>query len=115
VTAAPGVVRLVPDKTSYTAGSSAIVTIENGLGVKIAVTDHHTNCTYVQLEQLSADTWKPVELCKLLTPTRQVDLAPGSVTPQKISIPTGSVAAGTYRVALTYNGSAAYSATFTVA
>jgi hypothetical protein len=114
-TALFGAVRLALDKTSYTAGSSAMVTIENGLSKKIEVTDHHTNCTYVQLEHLSAGTWKPVALCKLLTPVRLVDLASGSVTPQRIGIPTGSGAAGTYRVALTYNGTTAYSATFTVA
>ncbi len=114
-TAVPGAVRLMLDKTSYTAGSPVMVTIENGLGTKIAVTDHHTNCTYVQLEQLVVGTWKPVALCKLMTPTRLVDLAPGSITPQKIGLPAGSGAAGTYRVALTYNSSTAYSATFTVA
>ena len=115
-TAIPGAVRLVLDKTAYVPGSSAIVTIENGLGVKIVVTNHHTNCTYVQLEQqAAAGTWQMVDFCKLLLPTLLAQLAPGSVTPQKIGLPSGPEAAGTYRVALSYNGTMAYSSTFNVA
>jgi hypothetical protein len=91
-----------------------MVAIENGLGAQIAVTNHHTNCSYVQLEQLVAGVWQPVELCKLMTPIRLVDLAAGSVTSQKIGIPDGGEAAGSYRVMLRYNDTTAYSATFTV-
>jgi hypothetical protein len=109
-----GKVTLVLDKTSYAPSSAAIVTIENGLGSKIVVTDHHTSCTYVQLQQQVAGQWQPVGQCKLMTPTRLVELAAGSVTPQRIVIPAGSQAAGTYRVALTYNNTTTYSSTFAV-
>jgi hypothetical protein len=113
--ATSGKVTLVLDKTSYAPSSAAIVTIENGLGSKIVVTDHHTSCTYVQLQQQVAGQWQPVGQCKLMTPTRLVVLAAGSVTPQRIVIPTGAAAAGTYRVALTYNNTTTYSSTFAVA
>jgi hypothetical protein len=107
-------VRLVLDKPAYASGSAVVASIENGSSMKITVTDHHTNCTYVVLEFLQSD-WQPVDSCKLMTPTRLVELAAGSVTVQKIGIPNGPNAAGTYRVALPYSpGGPAYSATFTV-
>src|SRR6185437_12417009 len=67
LTATPGAVRLVLNKSSYAAGGSATVSIENGLDARIAVTDHHTDCTYVQLQHFVAGSWKPVDLCKLLS------------------------------------------------
>jgi hypothetical protein len=113
-TGTSGKVTLLLDKTSYAPGSAAIVTIENGLSSQIVVTDHHTSCTYVQLEQQVAGQWQQVGKCRLMTPTRLVDLPEGSATPQRISIPTGPEAAGTYRVTLRYSNSTAYSTTFTV-
>lgn len=110
-----GTVTLLLDKTAYAPGSAANVTISNGLATKIVVTDHHTTCTYVQLEQQVAGQWQPVGTCTLMTPTRLVELAAGSVTPQRISIPAGPGGAGTYRVSLRYNNNTAYSGTFTVA
>jgi hypothetical protein len=109
-----GKVTLVLDKTSYAPGSTAIVTIGNGLSTKIVVSDHHTDCTYVQLQQQVAGAWRLVGECKLMTPTRLVALAAGSATPQKIVIPSGAQAAGAYRVALTYSNTTIYSSTFTV-
>jgi hypothetical protein len=110
-----GKVTLLLDKTSYAPGSAAIVTIANGLATKIVVTDHHTSCTYVQLEQQVAGQWQPVGQCKLMTPTRLVELAAGSVTPQRLIIPAGPGGAGIYRVTLRYSNNTAYSSTFTVA
>ena len=105
--------QLVLNKTAYPPGSSAIVTIENGLGVKITVTDHHTDCTYVQLEHFVGG-WQLVAPCRRQIATRLVNLAPGSATPQTIGIPTGPGAAGTYQVVLTYNNTLVVSPTFTV-
>lgn len=120
-TATPGKVSLVLGTTSPAAGNVITVTVENGLSAGIAVTDHHTNCTYLQLQKEVSGTWQPIGDCKLMTPTRLVTLAAGSVTPQKIGIPTGPGAAGTYRVMLMYGaaggsaqGNAAYSPSFTV-
>jgi hypothetical protein len=118
-TATPGGVRLLLDKSAYAPGDNVLVTIENGLSSSIEVTDHHTDCTYVVLQQQQAGTWQPIGLCKLMTPTRLVNLAAGSVTPQTIGVPTGPNAAGTYRVMLLYGasgseGNVVYSTTFTV-
>jgi hypothetical protein len=106
---------LVLDKTSYAPGATIVVSIKNGLSSRIMVTDHHTNCTYVDLQQQVAGQWQPVGECKLMTPTGMVELAAGSVTPQRIVIPSGAGAAGTHRVALTYNDTTTiYSSTFAV-
>ncbi len=118
--AKPGGVRVVLDKTAYAPGDPVTVTIENGLSVQIEVTDHHTNCTFVELEQQQSGTWQLIGACKLMTATRLVELPAGSITPQKIGIPTGPNAPGTYRVLLRYGavgdtqGGVAYSPTFTV-
>ncbi|PWT70471.1 MAG: hypothetical protein C5B60_12080 [Chloroflexi bacterium] len=110
-----GEVVLVLDKTSYAPGATIVVTIKNGLSSRIMVTDHHTNCTYVDLQQQVAGRWQPVGECKLMTPTGMVELAAGSITPQRIVIPSGAGAGGTYRVALTYNDTTTtYSITFAV-
>ena len=125
-TAAPGGVRLVLDQSAYHPGDKVVVTIENGLSTDIVVTNHHTNCGYTQLQQFSGGTWVPIGKCKLLTPTKLVQLVARSVTPQTIGIPTGPSTAGTYRVALTYASASgtgapaaqqepAYSPTFKVA
>lgn len=119
-TAAPGPVRLTLDKASYAPGDRVVVSIENGLSAPIVVSDHHTSCSYVQLQQQQLGTWQPVGTCPLKTPVRLVPLAPRSVTPQRIGIPTDHNAAGTYRVMLVYGasggnqGNVAYSPTFTV-
>jgi hypothetical protein len=114
-------VRLTLDKSAYAPGDAVMVTIENGLSVQIEVTDHQSYCTYVVLEQQQAGSWQPIGACRLMTATRLVELDPGSVTPQKLTIPTGSNAAGTYRVLLRFGatggnaqGGVAYSPTFTV-
>lgn len=120
-TAAPGKVSVVLGTTSPAAGDIITLTIANGLSTGIAVTDHHTNCTYVQLQKEVSGTWQPIGDCKLMTPTRLVTLPAGSVTPQKIGIPNGPGTAGTYRVMLMYGaaggsglGNVAYSPSFTV-
>jgi len=109
--APPGAVRLVLNQAAYAGNSTATVKIENGLTEKIAVTDHHTDCTYVELQKLVNGSWQPVGLCKGLGPIRLVQLAPGSITTQRIAIPA---AAGTYRVMLQYNTSTVFSSTFSV-
>jgi hypothetical protein len=109
-----GKVTLVLNQSSYAPGSTAIVTIGNGLSSTIAVADHHSSCTYIVLQHLVAGIWQPVGLCKLMTPIRLVELAAGSFTPQKIFIQTGPQAAGTYQAMLQYNGTTVVSVTFTV-
>ncbi len=123
-TAAQGAVRLLLDKPTYRPGDKVVVSIENGLHAEIRVTNHHTDCGYTDLQHFVGGMWAPIGTCKVLTPTRLVTLAAGSVTLQTIGIPSGASSVGTYRVALTYTaggGSSAaqlgpvYSPTFTVA
>ena len=119
-TATPGAVRLKLDQAAYAPGDPVMVMIENGLSVKIVVSDHHTGCTDVQLEKLVQASWQSVGACKLLTPVRLITLALGSVTPQRVGVPIGAGAAGTYRMKLVYGasgasqGGVALSANFTV-
>lgn len=111
VTAVPGAVTISLDKPQYHAGDLALVMIANGLAQTISATDHHTSCSLVTLEQQVNGAWQPIGLCHLLTPTRLVEIVPGSVTAQKIGI---SGTAGTYRVAFGYGSQTVYSQTFTV-
>jgi hypothetical protein len=122
-TATPGAVRLVLRQTHFKPGDIVTVNIENGLARTISTTDHHSSCTLIQLEKLVNGSWQSSGTCHLMTPTRVVDLAAGSVTPQKVGLPTEKDAAGTYRMMLMYGVSGqsagssagpAYSATFTV-
>lgn len=98
-----GPVTLSLDKTHYSPGDTAVATISNGLDATISSTDHKTGCSLVTLEQLVGGAWQAVEPCRSMIATRMVDLAPRSVTPQRIGIPPNQP--GTYRVAFMYGGS----------
>lgn len=122
-TAGSNSVRLVLGQARYHPGDLVRVTIENGLSHSISATDHHSSCTLIQLEKLVNGSWQPAGICRLMTPTRVVDLPAGSVAPQMVGLPTGQAATGTYRMKLMYGVSSqsssgqvgpAYSATFTV-
>lgn len=95
-----GPVTLSLDKTHYSPGDTAVVTISNGLDATISSTDHKTSCSLVTLEQLVGGAWQAVEPCRSMIATRVVDLAPRGVTPQRIGIPPNQP--GTYRVAFMY-------------
>ena len=101
VTPVHGVVTVSLDKAHYHSGDLAIVTVTNGLAQSISTTDHKSSCSIVQLEQQVNGSWQAVEPCRLQTPTLVVDLAKGSVTEQKIGIPSTPA---TYRVTLSYTG-----------
>lgn len=122
-TAGSGSVRLVLGQAQFHPGDRVTVTIENGLAHAISATDHHSSCTLIQLEKLVNGNWKPAGICRLMTPTRVVDLPARSVTTQMVGLPTGQDATGTYRMMLMYGvsdqpssgqGGPAYSVTFTV-
>lgn len=121
-TAAPGPVRLILGQSQFHPGDLVTVTIENGLAHAISATDHHSNCSLIQLEKLVNGAWQPLGKCNAQTPTRVVDLVAGSVTQQQVGMPAGADAAGTYRMMLTYGASGApasdagpaYSSTFNV-
>lgn len=101
VTPVHGVVTISLDKAQYHSGDLAIVTVANGLAQSISTTDHKSSCSIVQLEEQVNGSWQAVEPCRLQTPTLVVEIAKGSVTEQKISIPSTPA---TYRVTLSYSG-----------
>lgn len=121
-TVSPGPVRLILGQSQFHPGDLVTVTVENGLSHGITATDHRSNCTVIQLQRLVDSSWQPVDKCNALTPTKMVEVAAGNSLQQRVGIPTGAEAAGTYRMMLTYgasdqqpnNAGPAYSSTFTV-
>jgi hypothetical protein len=112
---APGTVTLVLSKASYASGDTIEVTIHNGPKTGIVAYDHQSDCTLVQLERLNSGTWQAERLCRFLTPTRIVPLAPGSDTLQVLApdmswgdVCSGGICltspwpAGIYRIAFGY-------------
>lgn len=93
----PGQVVLTLDKASYTTSDSIRVTIANGLATAISTTDHQSGCTVVTLERWASGAWQAQGLCRLMTPTRIIDLAPGTTAQQ-----LGATQPGTYRIAFHY-------------
>lgn len=104
-TVSPGPVRLVLGQTQFHPGDLVMVTVENGLSHSITTEDHRSNCTVIQLQKLVDSSWQPVDKCNALTRTRLVEVAAGGSLQQRVGIPTGSDAAGTYRMMLTYGSS----------
>ena len=117
------------NQTAFGPSDPIHVTIMNGLQTKIYTADHRSDCTLVQLERQSGDTWQAVAPCRLEIATRIVSLAAGSSTPQVLApvgtspSTAGSWPAGTYRIAFGYGAGSqealaqqtvAYSATFVV-
>jgi hypothetical protein len=122
----PGQVTVAVDKTHYAPTDTIMVMIFNGLAASVSTTDHQTNCTVVTLERVVNGAWQAEGACRLLTPTRVVQILPGTTTQQLGSTrwPTG-----TYRVAFRYfmepdeepgqgaipgQGGVVYSASFTL-
>ncbi len=122
----PGRVTVAVDKTHYAPTDTISVMIVNGLATSISTTDHQTNCTVVTLERVVNGAWQAEGACRLLTPTRVVQILPGTTTQQLGSTrwPTGM-----YRVAFHYfmepdeapgqgatlgQGGVVYSASFTI-
>jgi hypothetical protein len=101
VTPVTSLVTISLDKAQYHSGDLAIVVVTNGLAHSISTTDHKSSCSIVELEQQVNSSWQAVEPCRLQTPTLVVELAQGSVTEQKIAIPSTPA---TYRVTLSYTG-----------
>jgi hypothetical protein len=127
-TITPGSVTVTTDHTLYSSNESIRVTISNGFAVTIYATDHHTACSYVDLQHLENGSWQVVGKCALMTPTRIVPLAAGSMTTQLLApgvsqISAAPWSAGIYRIAFAYfvggdeaigKSTVVYSADFTI-
>lgn len=120
VTITHGAVTVTTSKTQFARGDTIRVYISNGLSQSIFVADHQTACSLVTIELQSASGWRPLAPCRLMTPTRAVEIASGATNTQLIPT-SGIVPAGTYRVRLGYaiqtfgNPTVVYSGLFTVA
>src|SRR5215813_9710521 len=95
-------VQLLVNKQHYSVGETILVMIANGLSQTIWSMDHQTNCTVLLAEQSVGNTWLPVGLCQLRSPTRLIPLSTGSTT---LQLDSSSWPVGTYRVGLLYRGS----------
>lgn len=121
-TGASGSVQVSVDASAYHGSDPISVTIANQGSSDIYAADHQSQCTIVQLQMQSGNTWQMMGKCAVMTPTRMHLL--GHEASQVISLvpPKGGWPAGTYRVTLSYsqsktpagNPSEAHSAQFQV-
>ena len=115
-----GAVTVSPAKTQFARGTAITVYINNGLSQSIFVADHQTACSLVTIELQSASGWRAMAPCRLMTPTRMVEVASGTTNTQQI-VTSAAWPAGTYRARLAYalqafrNPTTVYSGLFSVA
>ena len=104
----PGQVGLGLGKIHYAVNEAMVVTILNGLTTPITASDHHSDCSLVDVQILTNNTWQTVGKCLQGRPTRLIPLAPGAASMQSISPGASNLAVnaawptGTYRIAFTY-------------
>jgi hypothetical protein len=103
-TATTGVVSLRVGAMSYYPTETISVTLSNQSTQAIYFPDHLTNCTVIQLQRQVHGTWKDVNACLLLTPTRLHRLdASKSLTVALVSRAARPWAVGLYHATLRYN------------
>ncbi|HEV7129022.1 MAG TPA: hypothetical protein VGN32_16440 [Ktedonobacterales bacterium] len=129
-----GGVSLTLNHSHYAATDAIAVTIHNGLSTAILTATDHSNCTVVSLERLMNGVWQVTAVCAGALPApRVVSIASGDMLTQSLALRQGVAVAdhtgstwpaGLYRFMLLYvtdphapiaQGTAVYSATFTVA
>ncbi len=120
VTVTRGAVTVTTSKTQFTRGETISVYISNGLSQSIFVADHQTACSLVTFELQSTSGWRPLAPCRLMTPTRAVEITSGATDTQLIPTSATGWPTGTYRIRLGYalqsfgNPTIVYSGLFTV-
>ncbi len=123
-TATSGTVRVSVAQRQYTTSDTIDVVISNGLSMAIAASDHQSSCTVVTIQREVNGAWQNVESCRLMTPTRLVEIQSGAMLTQQLAPPSSSGwPAGTYRVAFRYSsgpegtagtGGVVYTTTFAI-
>lgn len=115
-----GAVTVATSNSQFARGETVTVYINNGLSQSIFVADHQTACSLVTIELQSASGWRPLAPCRMMTPTRAIEIASGATKTQLI--PSANLLpAGTYRIRLAYalqvfgSSTNVYSGLFTVA
>ena len=96
-----GQVTVTTDKSHYATTDPIAVVIHNNGGSAITVTNHHTQCTYVSLVQVTKGASATVRPCPPGSPIRLADLPPGD-TSVRLLPGASSWPAGSYQVALEY-------------
>jgi len=100
-TISAGNVSLTASATQFARGDTMMITVSNGLSTTLMVADHQSLCSIFKLEFSSADgTWQTVAPCRLMTPTRLIEIPPNSQLQQQLVLNNASIVAGTYRVQL---------------
>lgn len=93
------------DKLAYQVAQPMGVTVQNAGGSVYYVTDNHTACTIVQLQQLIAGAWQNVLSCSTGQPPHILEMPPHSsqpftLAPGNATNNPNAWAPGVYRVAL---------------
>lgn len=107
-TIVPGSVTVTLAKSHYGTNDTLVVFINNGLLSSIFVADHQTNCSLVTVAYLANGTWQTVGRCRIMTPTRLVEIPASSTNTQQL-VPGGGQFSvvpwptGTYRVSVGYS------------
>jgi hypothetical protein len=124
-----GLVTITVDKQHYATNELITASIHNGLPAPIFVADHQTSCTIVSLKMLNNGGWTTIRGCRIMTPTRMVEIGPGTSTTVRLSPGAGQFTStpwvpGTYQATLGYGSSQmttgpaysspVYSAVFTI-
>lgn len=121
-TATSGPVTLSIGAPSYHINDTIEVTLRNSGTSSIYFQDHLTNCTVIQLQHQTNNSWETVNKCPLEIATHWQKLDAGQrLTVKLVPSPTRPWVTGLYRATLTYKASptsgpstAIYSAEFQV-
>lgn len=104
----PGQVTVTLDKAAYAPTDPITVYVNNGLAATIDAADHQTACTIITMQQSFDGGWRTVGACRLMTPTRLVQIAAHTTAIVRLGGDPGQLAgspwpAGTYRIQFSYN------------
>ncbi|HLZ22649.1 MAG TPA: hypothetical protein VKQ30_11060 [Ktedonobacterales bacterium] len=102
-----GEIILALDKAQYGPHDTIVVSIFNSGPIAILVADHQTNCSLICLQRLSNGAWQQVQLCRMKTPTRLIEVPAASTMVQRLvpgsdQATTAAWLLGIYRAALQY-------------
>lgn len=104
-----GPVRVSADQPTYAVGQVIGVTVHNGLETPIYAFDTRSGCGILDLQVERQGQWATANAarCAMGRPARLVRIASGqdytgSIAANQFGQPTSGLAAGTYRLALTY-------------
>jgi len=98
-----GSVQVTAGASSYQRGDTISVTIANQGSGDIFAADHQSQCTIVQLQMQSGNSWRQMGKCAVMTPTRMHQIGHGASQVVTLTAPNDGWTTGTYRVSLAYS------------